>query len=52
VENAVDEVINKISLRRLIDGGAAILMESIKNHHKAIIGFRMRNPLVKGRDRV
>lgn len=32
------EVIREISLRRLIDGGAAMLAEASKNHHIDIVG--------------
>jgi len=40
-------VINIISLRRLIDGGAAILAQTSKNHHNEIIGRDISSPLVK-----
>lgn len=42
-----EEVISAISLRRLIDGGAAILAAVNKNHHIDIIGLIVINPLVK-----
>lgn len=40
-------VINVISLRRLIDGGAAILAAVNRNHHIVIIGLIVIRPLVK-----
>lgn len=43
----ITEVINIISLKRLIDGGAAILQAENKNHHMDIIGVTLINPLVR-----
>jgi len=40
-------VINIISLRRLIDGGAAILAAVKMNHHIVIIGLIVINPFVR-----
>jgi hypothetical protein len=40
-------VINVISLKRLIDGGAAIFAEVNKNHHNVIIGLMVISPFVK-----
>lgn len=40
-------VISKISLSRLIDGGAAILALTSKNHHIDMIGSVTRSPLVR-----
>lgn len=40
-------VINIISLRRLIDGGAAILAAVKMNHHIVIIGLMVINPFVR-----
>jgi len=40
-------VINVISLKRLIDGGAAILAAVNINHHIVIIGLIIINPLVR-----
>lgn len=39
--------INVISLKRLIDGGAAIFAEVNRNHHIVIIGLIVINPFVK-----
>jgi len=41
------EVIKKISLIKLIDGGAAILEAANRNHHNDIIGAPVISPLVK-----
>ncbi len=41
------EEISKISLRRLIDGGAAILEAANKNHHNDMIGTADIIPLVR-----
>lgn len=46
-ENERIEEIKIISLRRLIDGGAAILAPVNKNHHRVIMGLIHINPLVK-----
>lgn len=48
-ENDEDKIaeISIISLRRLIDGGAAILAHVNKNHHKVITGVTHMRPLVK-----
>lgn len=43
----ITEVISMISLRRLIDGGAAMLQAENKNHHMDIIGVTLINPLVR-----
>lgn len=40
-------VINIISLRRLMDGGAAIFAQTSKNHHNEIIGMHASRPLVR-----
>jgi len=40
-------VINIISLRRLIDGGAAMFAAVNKNHHIVIIGLMVINPFVR-----
>jgi len=40
-------VIKVISLRRLIDGGAAMLAAVNKNHHIVMIGLMVISPLVK-----
>jgi len=40
-------VISIISLRRLIDGGAAILAAVKINHHIVIIGLMVINPFVR-----
>jgi len=45
-------VINIISLRRLIDGGAAILAAEAINHSVAKLGNRDKSPLVRYRFRV
>jgi len=39
--------ISIISLRRLIDGGAAILALISRNHNKVILGEIINNPLVR-----
>jgi hypothetical protein len=39
--------INVISLKRLIDGGAAIFADVNRNHHRVIIGLIVINPFVK-----
>ena len=41
------EVINMISLIKLIEGGAAILVILKMNHHKAINGNTLKRPLVR-----
>lgn len=45
-------VIKMISLKRLIDGGAAMLAAVNKNHHMDIIGLIVISPLVKNMLRV
>ena len=40
-------VINVISLKRLIDGGAAIFAEVNRNHHKVIMGLIVISPFVR-----
>lgn len=45
-------VINIISLRRLKEGGAAILAERIKNHHIDKVGVSINMPFVKNLLRV
>jgi len=40
-------VIKVISLRRLIDGGAAILAAVNKNHHIVIVGLIVISPFVR-----
>lgn len=45
-------VIDRISPRRLIDGGAAMLAAESKNHHMVIDGRKVRSPFVKNNLRV
>ena len=45
-------VINVISLRRLIDGGAAIFAAVKRNHHIVITGLIVIRPLVRNMLRV
>lgn len=45
-------IINRISLKRLDEGGAAILQITKINHHEVNIGIRYKIPLVKKRLRV
>lgn len=40
-------LISIISPKRLKDGGAAIFEELSKNHHNAILGIKLINPLFK-----
>lgn len=40
-------VMRVISLKRLIDGGAAILAAVNRNHHIVIVGLIVINPLVR-----
>jgi hypothetical protein len=47
VEYDAIDVIKKISLSRLIEGGAAILEAANRNHHIDIRGALAINPLVK-----
>lgn len=51
-ENDKIDEIKIISLRRLIDGGAAILAPVNKNHHKVIMGLIHIRPLVRNMLRV
>lgn len=48
-ESEVDRiaVINIISLRRLIEGGAAIFAPVNRNHHKVIVGPTHISPFVR-----
>lgn len=41
------DVINIISLKRLIDGGAAMFAHTNRNHHIEITGVAVNIPLVK-----
>mgnify|MGYP003508446166 FL=1 len=43
----ITEVINIISLSKLIDGGAAILHAENRNHHIDMIGVILISPLVR-----
>jgi hypothetical protein len=43
--HAIILLIRRISLSKLIDGGAAILQTHNRNHHNAIEGIICRNPL-------
>ena len=43
----ITEVINIISLSKLIDGGAAILHAENKNHHIDMMGVILISPLVR-----
>jgi hypothetical protein len=45
-------VINMISLRRLIDGGAAIFLAVNKNHHSVRVGVRTIRPFIRNKLRV
>jgi len=47
IEDDKIEVINIISLSKLIDGGAAIFAPVNKNHHKVIEGVTHINPFVR-----
>lgn len=47
IETDITEVINMISLIRLIDGGAAILEAVNINHHSEMIGVTVINPFVR-----
>jgi hypothetical protein len=47
IEIDVDAVISIISLNRLIDGGAAILIDVNKNHHRVIVGRNLIMPFIK-----
>jgi len=47
VDLDIIEVINMISLSRLIDGGAAIFAAVNKNHHIDIVGAIIISPLVR-----
>jgi len=44
--------INMISLRRLIEGGAAIFLAVNRNHHIVSVGARTISPFIKNRLRV
>jgi hypothetical protein len=46
-ENDVVAIINIISLRRLIDGGAAIFTAVYRNHHIVILGSTDIIPFIK-----
>jgi hypothetical protein len=46
-ENEIEAIINIISLRRLIDGGAAIFIQIRRNHHIVVIGLIVKIPFVK-----
>lgn len=52
VEWPNEAMIKIISLSRLIEGGAAILQQIMKNHHIDIIGIRLRIPFVRIKLRV
>lgn len=41
------EVIRRISLNRLMEGGAAILAPVNRNHQRVIVGATQSNPLVR-----
>jgi hypothetical protein len=45
-------VIRRISLSKLIDGGAAILAQTNRNHHIEIKGMQTSRPLVRAMLRV
>lgn len=45
-------LISIISPRRLNEGGAAILEEQNKNHHKESLGIKLINPLFKNKLRL
>lgn len=45
-------IISIISLKRLMEGGAAIFAAARRNHHRAIYGERVDKPLDKYRLRV
>lgn len=49
VHNDIDEmdVISMISLIRFNDGGAAILADANRNHHKDIMGVDDNKPFIK-----
>jgi hypothetical protein len=47
IDDDIIEVINIISLNKLIDGGAAMLLAVNKNHHMVRVGRRSIIPLVK-----
>lgn len=42
-----EAIIRRISLRRLMDGGAAILAQIRRNHHREIIGTDISKPFVR-----
>ena len=44
--------ISIISLRRLIEGGAAIFLAVNKNHHIVSVGARTINPFIRNKLRV
>jgi hypothetical protein len=46
-ENDIVAVINMISLKRLIDGGAAMLIAVNRNHHIVITGINIIIPFIK-----
>lgn len=46
-EEEMIDVRSKISLSRLIDGGAAMFADTSKNHHKEIEGKILNIPLVR-----
>lgn len=46
-ENHIPDIMSEISLKRLIEGGAAILQIDNKNQHKEKAGKRLKIPLVK-----
>jgi len=52
VEDDKMDVIKIISLRRLIDGGAAMFAQVKMNHHIVIVGPTHINPFVRNRLRV
>lgn len=47
VETERIAVIDRISPRRLMEGGAAMLAAENRNHHMVIEGRRVRRPLVR-----
>lgn len=52
VENAVQATINIISLSKLIDGGAAILIAVRMNHHIVREGINLITPFMRNMLRV
>jgi hypothetical protein len=46
-EKDIVAVINIISLSKLIDGGAAMLIEVNKNHHIVILGININIPFIR-----